>query len=250
MTSWIIPDWPAPGAVKALVTTRTGGHSRGAYQGLNLGIHVGDDPDTVVANRAWLRQQAGLPDDPVWLTQVHSKICLDLSAVGSAEAPEADASTTRVPGQVCAILTADCLPVILCSDDGATVGAAHAGWRGLLSGVIEATAESMAQPGARLMAWLGPAIGPSAFEVGPEVREAFMAEDIASASAFTQHPETEGKWLCDIYALARLRLARIGIHRVYGGDRCTYRETEHFFSYRREKQTGRMATLVWIDSAA
>lgn len=249
MSSWIIPDWPAPATVKALVTTRIGGHSRGAYEGLNLGSHVGDDPETVEANRAWLRQQAGLSTDPVWLTQVHSKTCLDLSGVSPADAPEADASTTRVPGQVCAILTADCLPVILCSEDGATVGAAHAGWRGLLSGVIEATAESMAQPGASLMAWLGPAIGPSAFEVGAEVREAFVAEDAASATAFTRHPETAGKWLCDIYALARLRLARMGIHRVSGGDRCTYRESAHFFSYRREKQTGRMATLIWIEPA-
>jgi YfiH family protein len=139
---------------------------------------------------------------------------------------------------------------MLCSEDGRAVGAAHAGWRGLLSGVIEATAESMAQPDASLIAWLGPAIGPSAFEVGAEVREAFMAEDAASATAFTHHPEAAGKWLCDIYALARLRLARIGIHRVYGGDRCTYRESAHFFSYRREKQTGRMATLIWIEPAA
>jgi YfiH family protein len=157
---------------------------------------------------------------------------------------------TCVPGQVCAILTADCLPVILCSDDGTAVGAAHAGWRGLLSGVIEATAEAMAQPGGRLMAWLGPAIGPSAFEVGAEVRDAFMAEDVASASAFKSRSEAEGKWLCDIYALARLRLARLGIQRVYGGNRCTYSETGQFFSYRRDKQTGRMATLIWIDPAA
>lgn len=250
MTSWIVPDWPAPAAVKALVTKRAGGHSRGACAGLNLGSHVGDDPEAVAANRVWLRQQAGLPTDPVWLTQVHGTVCLDLSSVGTETAPEADASMTRVPGQVCAILTADCLPVILCSDDGTAVGAAHAGWRGLLSGVIEATAEAMAQPGACLMAWLGPAIGPSAFEVGAEVREAFMVEDAASGSAFKPRSEAEGKWLCDIYALARLRLARLGIHRVYGGDLCTYRETEQFFSYRRDKQTGRMATLIWIDPAA
>lgn len=250
MTSWIVPDWPAPAAVKALVTTRIGGHSLGAYAGLNLGSHVGDDPEVVASNRVWLKQQAGLPADPVWLTQVHGTVCLDLSSASPANTPEADASTTRVPGQVCAILTADCLPVILCSDDGAAVGAAHAGWRGLLSGVIEATAEATGQPGASLMAWLGPAIGPSAFEVGAEVRDAFMAEDAASGPAFTPRPEAEGKWLCDIYALARLRLARIGIHRVYGGDRCTYRESAHFFSYRREQQTGRMATLIWIDPAA
>ncbi|HEX5394013.1 MAG TPA: peptidoglycan editing factor PgeF [Rhodocyclaceae bacterium] len=248
MNSWIVPDWPAPAGVKALVTTRVGGHSTGAYAGFNLGSHVGDAPAAVAANRIWLRQQAGLPADPVWLTQVHGKVCLDLSTCNDA-APEADASMTRVPGQVCAILTADCLPVVLCSDDGTTVGAAHAGWRGLLSGVIEATAKAMAQPGAHLMAWLGPAIGPSAFEVGAEVREAFMTEDAASGSAFTPRPEVDGKWLCDIYALARLRLARIGVHRVYGGDRCTYSESDHFFSYRREMQTGRMATLIWIDPA-
>lgn len=250
MSSWLVPDWPAPAAVKSLVTTRVGGRSLAPFDSFNLGTHVGDQPEHVAANRQWLREGAELPSDPVWLTQVHSTVCLDISSVIANTPPEADAAATREPGTVCAIMTADCLPVLLCDEAGSVVGAAHAGWRGLLSGVIEATAESMAQPGQRLLAWLGPAIGPDAFEVGAEVRDAFVAEDAASESAFVARPGVAGKWLCDIYALARLRLERIGVNRIYGGNRCTYREAETFFSYRRDKQTGRMASLIWIEPSA
>lgn len=230
MTDFIEPDWPAPANVRALVTTRAHG---------NLAHHVGDQKSAVVARLA-LRNH--LPAEPAWLTQVHGTRCV--AAASAAPNTEADASTTRSPGVVCAVLTADCLPLLLCDDAGTVVAAAHAGWRGLLAGVIEATVKEMAVPADSLMAWLGPAIGPSAFEVGDEVRTAFVTADSGAASAFVARPN--GKWLCDLYALARQRLARLGIARVTGGNRCTYTESDHFFSYRRERETGRMASLIWL----
>jgi YfiH family protein len=237
---FILPDWPAPPNVRALVTTRAGGVSTGPWANLNLGDHVGDDPAAVAENRRLLR--ARLPADPLWLRQVHGTRCVD--AARAAPGVEADAARARAPDTVCAVLTADCLPVLLCDDAGTAVAAAHAGWRGLAAGVVEATVRAMDVPGERLMAWLGPAIGPENFEVGDEVRTAFMAHDPAAAASFAAR--ANGKWLCDIYELARQRLAALGIHRVAGADFCTMRDADRFFSYRREVVTGRMASLIWL----
>ncbi|MBI4995911.1 MAG: peptidoglycan editing factor PgeF [Rhodocyclales bacterium] len=224
------PDWPAPANVRALVTTRAFG---------NLADHVGDEKSAVAARRAALRQY--LPAEPHWLSQVHGSRC-----VAAEDAPpgiEADASFARSASQVCAVLTADCLPILFCDAAGTVVAAAHAGWRGLLGGVIEATVGAMAVSPQHLLAWLGPAIGPAAFEVGEEVRIAFVADDPEAFSAFAARPD--GKWLCDLYLLARQRLARLGVIRVFGGGRCTHGETALFYSYRRERETGRMASLIW-----
>jgi len=242
MQNWIAPDWPAPAKVHALVTTRHGGVSMAPYASLNLGDHVGDDPDAVAANRSLL--QASLPAQPVWLKQVHGSGIADADhALG---VPEADGSVARQENVVCAVLTADCLPVLLCDRTGTVVAAAHAGWRGLADGVIEATARAMAVETGEILAWLGPAIGPQAFEVGDEVRQVFMAHDPAAELAFIPSARA-GKWLADIYLLARQRLARIGVTQVYGGDYCTLTDSERFFSYRRDGVTGRMASLVWIE---
>ena len=240
---WIIPDWPAPARVSALVTTRAGGVSMAPYAGLNLGDHVGDDPARVARNRAILR--ASLPAEPVWLRQVHGIAVLD--ADSGVAASEADASVARQTGSVCAVLTADCLPVLFCDRDGSVVAAAHAGWRGLLGGMLEATVAAMQLPPDRIMAWLGPAIGAQAFEVGAEVRDAFVNAQAQAGAAFAAR--MGNKWLADIYALARLRLQRIGVDQVYGGGACTYSEAERFYSYRREGATGRMASLVWLENA-
>ena len=237
---WIVPDWPAPEQVSALVTTRAGGVSVAPYAGLNLGGHVGDDPASVAQNRAILR--AALPAEPVWLTQVHGSTMFD--ADGGNVSTEADASMTRQAGRVCAVLTADCLPVLFCDRQGSVVAAAHAGWRGLVGGMLEATVAAMQVPADSVMAWLGPAIGAQAFEVGDEVREAFIAVQPAASTAFAPH--RHGKWLADIYALARLRLQRIGVTRIYGGGACTYNESARFYSYRRDGATGRMASLIWL----
>ena len=264
--SWIVPDWPAPDNVRALQTTRHGGVSAGVYASMNLGDHVGDDPALVAQNRALLRVR--LPADPVWLKQVHGNAVADADhAIG---VPEADAAFAQRPNTVCAVLTADCLPVLLCDHAGTVVGAAHAGWRGLAGGAVEAAVRAMGVEPASLMAWLGPAIGPQAFEVGEEVRQAFMAHDPDAHKAFVpcvgralaRHVglkadlqgcsagDTESstqKWLADIYLLARQRLALIGVERVYGGGLCTYGDSERFFSYRRDGATGRMASLVWLE---
>lgn len=237
-----VAEWPAPATVRTLITTRAGGVSKAPYATLNLGRHVGDDPQAVAANRALLRAQ--LPNEPVWLNQVHGIKVVDAATVGL-EAPEADASISRTPGVVCAIMTADCLPVLLADSKGSVVGAAHAGWRGLCNGVIEATVEAMAVPGNELVAWLGPAIGPDAFEVGAEVRAAFLQQDQAADAAFS--PLEDGKYLADIYLLARQRLARLGVAQVHGGDFCTVIERDRFFSYRRDHVTGRMASCIWIE---
>ncbi|MBT2868054.1 peptidoglycan editing factor PgeF [Chromobacterium violaceum] len=239
---WISADWPAPARVRTLVTTRNGGVSQPPYASLNLGAHVGDDPQAVAANRARLRD--ALPAEPAWLNQVHGVAVADASAVG-ANPPDADASFAREPGVVCAAMTADCLPVLLCDERGQTVAAAHAGWRGLCDGVIEATVAAMALPPSDLMAWLGPAIGPDAFEVGAEVRQGFIAKDAEADSAFVDIGN--GKYLADIYALARLRLRKLGVSRVYGGDFCTVIDRDRFFSYRRDGVTGRMVSMIWLE---
>lgn len=241
MRDAIFPDWPAPPGVRALSTTRLGGVSAAPWAGFNLGDHVGDDPAAVSANRLALGR--GLPAQPVWLRQVHGTRCVD-AALAAGEVV-ADASFTRQRGVVCAVMTADCLPVLLCDDDATVVGVVHAGWRGLVGGVVEATVAAMEVPGGRLMAWLGPAIGPRAFEVGGEVREAFIARDPAAALGFVAAPG--GKWLCDIHRLARQRLAGAGVHRFTGADFCTVSDPSRFFSYRRDGITGRMASLVWLE---
>ena len=242
---WIVPDWPAPPKVRALITTRAGGVSRGAHAGLNLGERSGDDADAVRSNRANLRQW--LPAEPLWLCQVHGTTVVE--ADGAKGNPEADAAIARRPGMVCAALTADCLPVLLCDESGTTVAAVHAGWRGLCAGVIERTLLAMKRAPDSLLAYLGPAIGPAAYEVGAEVRDAFIAADPAgsSGSAAAFAPGRPGKFYADLYALARLRLARGGVARVYGGGYCTYTERERFYSYRRDGTTGRMASLIWMD---
>lgn len=239
---FILPDWPAPANVRAAVTTRTGGVSHAPYDSFNLATHVGDDPVTVHENRTRLRATLALPAEPVWLKQVHGVVVVD-AAQGGAE-PEADGAFAAQPGAVCAALTADCLPVLLCNRAGTKVAALHAGWRGLAGGVIEAGAKAMGIPGNELLAWLGPAIGPMAFEVGPEVRATFVQHDAQATQAF--RAAREGKYLADIYLLARLRLQGLGVAAVHGGGFCTVTERARFFSYRRDGDTGRMAALIWL----
>ncbi len=238
----IVPDWPAPARVRAISTTRLGGVSVAPYDSLNLGDHVGDDPATVEANRARLGKQ--LPAAPLWLKQVHGTTVVD--ATTATQGIEADAAVARTSGLICAVMTADCLPVLLCDKDGTVVGAAHAGWRGLCDGVIETTVAAMQVPGENLLAWLGPAIGPTAFEVGDEVRAAFVIRNPAAARAF-QPSRNGGKWLADLYLLARQRLDACGVSQIHGGDRCTVSEPDRFFSYRRDGKTGRMASLIWLE---
>jgi polyphenol oxidase len=242
----IVPDWPAPPPVRALFTTRRGGVGVAPYESLNLGAHVGDDTAHVAENRR--RLAALLPRPPVLLNQVHGvevAVIDNADAAAAVIAPKADAVVTRLSGRPCAVLVADCLPVLLCDAAGDVVGAAHAGWRGLAAGVIEATVTAMKVPPRHLMAWLGPAIGPSAFEVGAEVRQAFLAIEPAAAAAFAEIPGRPGKFLADIFALARQRLQRCGVPRVYGGGLCTVASSGRFFSYRRDGVTGRMAAVIW-----
>ncbi|QGH60479.1 purine nucleoside phosphorylase YfiH [Serratia proteamaculans] len=242
MDSLILPDWPLPAGVKACSTTRHGGISLPPYDSLNLGTHVGDDARAVADNRQRLVEGAGLPQMPVWLDQIHGTRVVRLDGQTPADL-QADAVYSNVPGQVCAVMTADCLPVLFCSQAGDEVAAAHAGWRGLCNGVLEQTLTAFAAEPGCISAWLGPAIGPQQFEVGPEVRAAFIAVDDAAAAAFTPQGD---KFLADIYLLARQRLQRAGIHAIYGGDRCTVSEISHFFSYRRDGITGRLASLIWL----
>ena len=237
----IIPDWHAPANVKALQTTRQGGVSAAPYDSLNLGDHVGDAPLAVERNRILLNTL--LPSEPVWLEQVHGTVVAN--ADNASCLPQADACIARHRAAVCVVMTADCLPVLLCDTQGSVVGAAHAGWKGLAAGVIEATVQAMDVAPQNLMVWLGPAISQDAFEVGDEVRALFVDVDAQAASAFI--PGRSGKWYADIYTLARLRLNALGITRIYGGNYCTYRESEHFFSYRRDGATGRMGTFIWLE---
>lgn len=245
---WIEPEWPAPPGVRALTTTRIGGVSAAPYGSLNLAAHVGDDPAAVTANRRRLSQAVGLPAEPVWLEQVHGcDVCVIAEDTPAGNfSQRADAAVAHRPGVVCAVLTADCLPVLLCDDAGEAVAAVHAGWRGLRDGVIEAAAARLDRPADRLLAWLGPAIGPTAFEVGDEVRQAFCTESTRSEASF--RPSINGRWLADLYGLATERLEALGIERVSGGGFCTMSDPARFFSYRRDGVTGRMATLIWIDS--
>ncbi|THF62455.1 peptidoglycan editing factor PgeF [Pseudothauera rhizosphaerae] len=243
VSDWIVPDWQAPARVRALMTTRHGGVSRPPYDELNLGAHVGDDPAAVAANRARVRARVG--SEPLWLEQVHGTDVVDAAEAVGQGVPRADAALARRPGVVCAVMTADCLPVLFCDDDGTVVAAAHAGWRGLCAGVLERTVERMAVAPSSIQAWLGPAIGPTAFEVGGEVREAFLGHDTAAGSAFVR-AGAPGKWLADLYGLARQRLAGAGVTRIGGGEYCTWSDSARFFSYRRDGTTGRMAALIWL----
>ncbi|MDO8412893.1 MAG: peptidoglycan editing factor PgeF [Gallionellaceae bacterium] len=262
----IIPDWPVPKNVRALQTTRNGGSSAAPYHTLNLGAHVGDVPLLVERNRMLLHTL--LPSEPVWLQQVHGTAVVDAAQADCL--PQADACISRHAGAVCVVMTADCLPLLLCDEQGSVVAAVHAGWRGLCNGVIEKTVQAMKAPPATLMAWLGPAIGASAFEVGEEVRAAFVRQHAQAAAAFALLPspgtnvppsppgrakrgagaggagEESKKYLADIYQLARLRLQALGINRISGGALCTYRDPARFFSYRRDGITGRMGTFIWL----
>jgi YfiH family protein len=248
MRDWITPQWPAPGNVRALFTTRNGGAGEGPYATLNLGDHVGDDPETVSRNRMLLREI--LPSEPMWLKQVHGKDVLNADHDGCVLPCRADASFSFRRDRVCAVLVADCLPILVCDQGGTLVGAIHAGWRGLATGVVERAISEMrgyGQANPRLMAWLGPAIGPNHFEVGDEVREAFIARDKQSAQAFRRHSALQpSKWLADLFVLARLSLDRAGVTEIYGGEECTFSNPERFFSYRRDGYTGRMAGLIWL----
>lgn len=246
----LAPDWPAPARIHGLVTLRHGaGRSAAPYDHFNLGSRCGDDPAAVAANRAELARIAGLPAPPAWLRQVHGTGVVEVRsppAPGAGE-PEGDAAVTGTPGVVLAILTADCLPVLLCDRDGTRIGAAHAGWRGLAAGVLEATVAAMRVPATSLLAWLGPAAGPERYEVGPEVRDAFLAHEPTAAPAFT--PTRPGHWHVDLYALAhqRLRAAGLPADAIHGGGLCTIGDGDRFFSHRRDGRGGRLATLAWID---
>lgn len=241
--TFISPDWPAPTNVRAFSTTRVGGASRGAYASFNLGDHVGDDPAAVGRNRELLRSALNLPAEPAWLRQAHGTHVID--AAHGATRGEADGAWSTQPGVVCAVLTADCLPVFLCATDGSKVAVLHVGWRGLATGVIEQGVRTLAGAPEQLLAWLGPAIGPRAFEVGPEVRAAFVQYDAAAERAFA--PTRDGRYLADLYALARLRLSALGVTRISGGGFCTFTERDRFFSFRRDGNCGRMASLIWLE---
>lgn len=233
------PDWPAPPNIRSIVTTRMGGVSSPPYDSFNLGSHVGDTSEAVAANRATLRLHC--PSEPKWLNQIHGKLVAQADSLVSPK--EADASVAFESGTVCAVLTADCLPVLFCDRLGTRVAAAHAGWRGLATGVLEASVASMQCETENILAWLGPAIGPQAFEVGDEVRDVFLRDLPEAEAAFV--PAQPGKWLADIYLLARLRLVRAGVTAVHGGGLCTYSDRERFYSFRRDGTTGRMASLIW-----
>jgi len=279
----ITPEWPAPPGVRAAFTLRTGGVSAAPYDSLNMGAAIGDAPEAVAENRRLVREALGLPCEPVWLEQVHGTHVVALGggawagggdtagsggasaggrgaavgnggahaardragAVAAVAVPKGDASVAWGPRRVCAIRVADCMPVLFAARDGGVVGAAHAGWRGLAGGVLEATVARMGVPASQLIAWMGPAIGQANFEVGEDVRLAFTGVDPEAASAFV--PNARGRWQCDLYALARRRLAAMGVSGVYGGGWCTFADSERFFSYRRSSQCGRMAALIWID---
>ncbi|WP_165463482.1 purine nucleoside phosphorylase YfiH [Atlantibacter sp.] len=242
MTELIVPEWPLPPGVAACSSTRIGGISSGPYASLNLGAHCGDNLDDVEENRRRLFADARMPSAPVWLEQVHGEAVLRLRDEPYAS-KRADASWSDTPGLVCAVMTADCLPVLFCNQAGSEVAAAHAGWRGLCGGVLEQTVAHFKDRPENIMAWLGPAIGPQAFEVGNDVRDAFIAKDNSAERAFRPVGE---KYFADIYQLARQRLNNAGVTKIYGGDRCTFTEKRDFFSYRRDRITGRMASFIWL----
>jgi YfiH family protein len=238
----IIPNWPAPKNVKAFASTRVGGFSIAPYQGLNLGAHVGDDSSIVEKNRDWLAQRANMPSAPIWLNQTHSTVVAQASAP-TTQVLDADGVFTSSSNVVCSAMTADCLPVLLTNTQGTQVSAVHAGWRGLANGIVENALELFS---GEVIAWLGPAIGPKAFEVGEDVLQAFMDFDPQAYQAFTPR-NVEGKWLADMSKLATQRLNRAGVTKVFDSGLCTFQNKEDFFSYRRDGVTGRQATFIWIE---
>ena len=238
----LTPEWPALAAVHAAFTLRSGGVSASPFDSLNVGAHVGDEAAAVAENRRRVRTRLALPEEPAWLEQVHGVEVVDLDGAAPTAAT-ADAVVSRRAGRVCVVQVADCLPVLLAARDGCAVAAAHAGWRGLAAGVLEATVKRLAVEARDLLAWLGPAIGAAHFEVGAEVRQAFLAQDAAAADAFAVN--TRGRWQCDLAGLARRRLDGLGIGAVFGGRWCTYGDASRFFSYRRDGRCGRMAALIW-----
>lgn len=244
MNHWLEADWPAPPGVRVISTLREGGVSEAPFASFNLGAHVGDEYQRVAENRRRLNQAAMLPSEPAWLQQVHGVAVADLDK--SEPLQPADAAMTRRIGKVCAILTADCLPVTLAAVSGEVVAAAHAGWRGLAGGVLESTVRALGLPGEQLQAWLGPAIGQQNFEVGAEVREVFLVGNDSAEQAF--RPNERGRFMADLSLLARLRLEQLGVTRIFGGGECTYADPQRFFSHRRDGNTGRQATLIWRES--
>jgi len=245
--TWIKPDWPAPPNVHAVISTRLGpGISIPPYDRFNLGSRCGDDPAAVEQNRSSLREALNLPNTPVWLRQVHGTTVYKIDKISLDTEPEADAAVTSLPNRICAVLTADCLPLLVCARNGTEVAAIHAGWRGLCAGVIESCIRQMHTNPANLLVWLGAAIGPAVYEVGQEVRAAFLAQAAQADIAFK--PTRPDHWLCDLYLLAKQRLSMLGIENVYGGDFCTFSDSTRFFSHRRDGQSGRLASLIWIRS--
>lgn len=244
MKSFIYPNWPVPENVHGLTTTRCGGVSRPPFDQFNLADHVGDNPLSVERNRDCLIKRLALPTSPAWLTQIHSTTVIELINEQN-ENGEADAAYTQLPEQICTVMTADCLPVLFCSLNGDEVAAAHAGWRGLCNGILENTINHFRIPASDIFVWFGPAIGPANFEVGKDVRDAFMAVDECAKVAFV--PTHSGKYLANIYQLAKQRLNRLGVSRIYGGEYCTVSDKRQFYSYRRDGITGRMATLIWFN---
>ena len=243
MSAWLDADWPAPPGVRALTTTRHGlGVSQPPFDTFNLGARCGDDPDAVIENRQQLGAALDLPSPPRWLRQVHG---IAVAVEPPCDEPEADAAVTGTPGTVIAILTADCLPVVFAAQDGSEIAAAHAGWRGLAAGVLEATVAAMQTPADKLIAWLGPAAGPQAYEIGEEVFAAFVSRDAGAGAAFA--PTRPGHWKVDLYALARRRVAAVGVTQVHGGAFCTISDPARFFSHRRDGRSGRIATVAWIE---
>lgn len=241
---WLIPDWPAPANIKAFVTTRSGGISRPPFDGLNFAKHVGDDAEQVELTRQCLMQSLGLNKAPQWINQVHGVAVVDARSDGLV--PDADASFSRDPGQACTVLTADCLPVFFCDRAGSAVAVAHAGWKGLCDGMLEATVQALIESGiaaTEILAWIGPGIGPNSFEVGPEVRDAFISKDAKAEQAF--QPKAD-KWLGDLYLIARQRLANVGVSQVYGGGFDTYTDPR-FYSFRRDNVTGRFLSIIWLE---
>lgn len=243
---WVIPTWPAPLNVKAFTTVRQGGISRAPYDSFNLALHVGDNPEAVLANRTQLKQAANLLQEPLWLTQTHSTRVVDVADFADLKKMhdfiDADASVAFKPNQVCVVLTADCLPILLCDKAGTRISAIHAGWRGLAGGIVEAAVQKLNCDPKNLVAWLGPAIGPDAYEV----RADFLAAFKEHQSEVTFKPKEKGYWLANMYELARIRLQRAGVTAIYGGEFCTYQDSARFYSFRRSGVTGRMATLIWF----
>ncbi|MCO6524660.1 MAG: polyphenol oxidase [Candidatus Schmidhempelia sp.] len=243
----LYPNWRAPKNVHACSTLRQGGISIAPYNSFNLGMHVGDDAIAVAQNRDLLIRKAALPRSPIWLEQVHKTRVINLDYHLPTEPVQADGSYTTKSGQVCVVMTADCLPILFCSQAGDEVAVAHAGWRGLCHGIIENTVHHFHAAPQQIQVWLGPAIGPSYFEVGKEVKKQFEKRDPNAAQAFQLINNAQQKYLADIYLLAKQRLNTLGITQIFGGDRCTVSEPDSFFSYRRDHITGRMATMIWLE---